>query len=317
MNAAVTPVFAFDFNAEGLARPSEGDGPPEGGFRWLHLDRHDAALVDWLANKVPPVVAHALVQAETRPRCDIHEGGLMLNLRGVNLNPGEDEEDMVSLRVWARADLLLTVRLRRLKAVAAVREAVEAEQPFVGPGAVLAAVTAGLTDRIEAVSLALEDEADALEETMFDAPDGLGARLAPLRQKAIKLGRYLRPQREALARLCVAEVDFLSGPDRVHLRETANMLTRSVEELEATRDRLAAVQDHLDVQTGQKLGRNGYLLSVVAAVFLPLGFLTGLFGVNVGGMPGVGSANAFAVLTAAMAVLGVVLVAVLRWMKWM
>ncbi len=29
-----------------------------------------------------------------------------------------------------------------------------------------------------------------------------------------------------------------------------------------------------------------YLLSVITAIFLPLGFLTGLFGINLGGMPG-------------------------------
>ncbi|HEY5718587.1 MAG TPA: CorA family divalent cation transporter, partial [Motiliproteus sp.] len=36
-----------------------------------------------------------------------------------------------------------------------------------------------------------------------------------------------------------------------------------------------------------------YVLSLVAAVFLPLGFLTGLLGINVGGIPGVENPNAF------------------------
>ena len=36
-----------------------------------------------------------------------------------------------------------------------------------------------------------------------------------------------------------------------------------------------------------------YVLSVIAAVFLPLGFLTGLLGINVGGMPGADNAAAF------------------------
>jgi zinc transporter len=65
-----------------------------------------------------------------------------------------------------------------------------------------------------------------------------------------------------------------------------------------------------------RLERNGYRLSVVAAIFLPLGFLTGLFGVNVGGMPGVQSGHAFLLLCIGMAVIGVVSAAVMRWLRW-
>ena len=36
-----------------------------------------------------------------------------------------------------------------------------------------------------------------------------------------------------------------------------------------------------------------YMLTVVAGIFLPLGFLTGLLGINVGGMPGVDDPRAF------------------------
>ncbi|MBO6550915.1 MAG: hypothetical protein JJ964_15025, partial [Rhizobiales bacterium] len=44
-----------------------------------------------------------------------------------------------------------------------------------------------------------------------------------------------------------------------------------------------------------KLNKNMYLLSIIAAVFLPLGFLTGLLGINVGGIPGAENKDAFLV----------------------
>ena len=58
-------------------------------------------------------------------------------------------------------------------------------------------------------------------------------------------------------------------------------------------------------------------LSIAAAVFLPLGFLTGLFGVNVGGMPGVDDPHAFAILCLAMVGLAAIMLAVLKWLRWL
>jgi zinc transporter len=56
---------------------------------------------------------------------------------------------------------------------------------------------------------------------------------------------------------------------------------------------------------------------VGAGIFLPVSFLTGLFGVNVGGMPGLNSPWAFAILCGAMVLLALVLVAIIRRMKWL
>ena len=49
------------------------------------------------------------------------------------------------------------------------------------------------------------------------------------------------------------------------------------------------IQDELSNRLSDRMNRNMYLLSVVAAIFLPLGFLTGLLGVNVAGIPGTDS----------------------------
>jgi zinc transporter len=59
-----------------------------------------------------------------------------------------------------------------------------------------------------------------------------------------------------------------------------------------------------------------YVLSIVAAVFLPLGFLTGLLGINVGGIPF--AENPWGFLAVVVALLGVVALELLvfRWRRW-
>ena len=60
---------------------------------------------------------------DTRPRCTPIEGGAIVNLRGVNMNPGFESDEMISLRMWGEPGRLSSVRASRLMAVGDVREA--------------------------------------------------------------------------------------------------------------------------------------------------------------------------------------------------
>jgi zinc transporter len=168
-----------------------------------------------------------------------------------------------------------------------------------------------LTRRVQDVVFDLADRVEQIEEAQSDQTISLPPDMGELRRQAIRLRRYLGPQRDALLRLS----DATHGNSAAQ-REVANQTILHVEELDALNGRLNALQDQHDSQASAAHGRNSYVLSIVAAVFLPLGFLTGVFGVNVGGMPGVDHPAAFAVLCLGMAALGVVLLGVLRWLRW-
>ncbi|MFT6912103.1 MAG: zinc transporter [Paracoccaceae bacterium] len=322
----LSAICAFDVDAGGTVHRVSDLWPATepstaGGYRWLHLDMKDAALAAWGHAHLPKAVFDALTEPQTRPRCDAMEGGMILTLRGVNTNPGAKAEDMVSLRLWVREDRIITVRARRLMAVTTLRHRMEAGQPPATPIVLLCDLVRDLTDRIETVSLDLEEQVDMAEDALFS--DGSDRETvddksrANVRQRIIKLRRFVGPQREALARIAAFDAPFVDARTRMLLRETTNRATRTVEELDANRDRLAVVQEHRDAQTAMLLGRNSYVLSIVAAIFLPLGFLTGLFGVNLAGMPGAQSVWAFGALCGGSVAVGIVLFVVFRWTKWL
>ena len=319
---ALKPICVFDIDGDGHSVPIDVSWPTTSinkgvVYRWLHFDVADPALEKWMKEFLPTSAQRALRQAETRPRCDYIDGGLLLNLRGVNLNPGADADDMVSLRLWVSDGLIVSARRRKIWAMDEIRQQME---QGTGPGSVglfLAALTFGLIKRIEGVSVELEEDADAVEEDALTRPQNISAKVAQCRQSVIKLRRFIRPQKEALIELANQKGFPLEKRVVVMLRETANKTTRTVEALDATHDRLSATQDHLDILHASALGRNSYVLSVVAAIFLPLGFLTGLFGINVGGMPGTESSMGFWLVTGGSVVIGAALFVVFRFAKWL
>ena len=126
----------------------------------------------------------------------------------------------------------------------------------------------------------------------------------------------MAPQREAINQLRMSDVTWLNDNHEHHLVEAYNHVSRYVEDLDAIRERAQIVKDELANILSDKLNKNMYILSVIAAVFLPLGFLTGLLGVNVGGIPGSDNHYAFAVFCVILMVIVIMQVAIFKKLKW-
>ena len=87
---------------------------------WVHIDAENDNTGKWLQTAVPyldPFIIKALIVDETRPRMTEIGNGILLILRGVNLNKNSDPEDMVSIRLWVDEKRIISVRKRNLKAV--------------------------------------------------------------------------------------------------------------------------------------------------------------------------------------------------------
>ena len=157
---------------------------------------------------------------------------------------------------------------------------------------------------------------DALEERLDqDDPERLRDDSLHLRRRALPLKRFLAPQREALTAFSKARVAFMRDDTRVLIAEEAERTVRLVEALDALRERSALLQEEVAGDIADRLNRNTYTLSIVAAIFLPLGFLTGLLGINVGGMPGADTPWAFWAVVALCVALGVAGLWVMRRLR--
>lgn len=323
MNEGKGPICAFVLDGKGGGRGVGWDGirtwRPEDGTLWVHLDRNDERSRRWLAEEsgLDPISAEALLEEETRPRSLKMDHGHLVILRGVNLNPGQDPEDMVSLRCWVEPGRIVTVRLRKLMAIEDVRSLIAAGRGPRDVGGLAVTVADRLVERMGPVLTDLEDEIDRLEGELLARTDlNTVPSFGELRRKAIMLRRYLAPQRDALARLLIEPLDWLSSAQKLQLREVGDQVIRYVEDLDAVRERASIIQEELTNRIGMRMNRTMYVLSLVATIFLPLGFLTGLLGVNVAGIPGADYPWAFALFAAVLLALATLEYLIFRRLRW-
>lgn len=287
---------------------------------WLHMDANHPDTKSWLeqeATYLDPFIVDALLEDETRPRMTQINNGVLLILRGVNLNQDARPEDMVSIRLWVDQYRIISVRRRKLKAVWDIDERIKAGKGPRDAGHFICMLVARLFDRMEPVLSDLDELTDNVEEKILENADtALRGTIVNIRKQAIVYRRYMAPQRDAIGQLRMADLDWLDESHKRHLQESHNHVTRYVEDLDAVRERAQIVKDELANILTDKLNKNMYVLSIVAAIFLPLGFLTGLLGINVGGIPGADYGNAFWLFCAMLTTVVVIQVVIFKKLKW-
>lgn len=256
-------------------------------FVWVHFDDCDTDTEAWLADqgKLPALVIGAMVATETRPRLERIDGGALINLRGPGVEGAINPDLLSSVRVWAAKGRVFTVT--RLDLVALADVEVNLKSGHVSdPGDFIATLAMAITEE-------LDPDVAALGDTLDDCEEHVGGRallpmrrvIARTRSTAIGYRRFVAPQRSALEKLAALDVDWLDDDDRMHLNEAADRAARMAEELEAIRERSALLHEQLTDLRAETVDTRGLVISVVALVFLPLTFLTGLLGMNVSGIP--------------------------------
>ncbi len=315
-------LFGFSFDANG-ARDLRGfDDPPLEGerLRWLHLDWRAEESRRWLLDQagVDPVAAEAALEGTVRPRVTRFGDALLIVLRAANFEVGRAREDLVSLRILAQANLLVTLRRTRVRSAEDVRNLVLAHPAaFRDSADLLASLSSHVQDRLQGVLEDLADKLDDFEDRIADpkqSPER--SEIADLRRSFIALRKSLVPQREALARLSTEAHPLLGRKHEKELHEEALRAARLVDEVESSRERALVLMEEMAVQSTEELNRRIYFFTVIAAIFLPLTFVAGALGMNVGGIPFSDHPQGFLAVSGLLGGIGILIWLLLRRRRW-
>jgi zinc transporter len=317
-------IFAYIIDGEGGGTAVDwkgiSDWRPQKGLLWIHLDYSNEHVKQWLEteSKLNTLSCNILIEQDTRPRFITTQEGFLLILRGVNCNPGSDPDDMVALRMSFEENRIITIRHRRVMAINDIHEATEAGSGPKSAVGFLTMVIDRMVNRMGDVVADIDDQVDELEDTVLTAESyELRSQLAKIRRQIIGLRRYIAPQRDVMARLQNEPLEWLSDKAKLHLRELLERTARFVEDLDSARDRAAITQEELNNRLSEQMNKAMYVLSIVAAIFLPLSLLTGLLGINVGGIPGAENKWAFLLVTFLLVLIALMLISLFRRLKWL
>ncbi|MGS3629598.1 zinc transporter ZntB [Enterobacter hormaechei] len=286
-------VFAWVFDGQGGARPLEDQDHIDSEHPcWLHPQLH--APGQRRVARVHAAIAQrrfrdALAGESLRPRVSRMGEGTLITLRCINGSTDERPDQLVAMRVYM--DERLNRFPTRQRKVLALDDVINDLKEGTGPadcGSWLVDVCDALTDHASEFIEELHDKIIDLEDNLLDQQIPPRGFLALLRKQLIVMRRYIDP---SARRLCAAgqrthELDERrSAPQNAGLSLTGSDVDWT--RLTSCIARTAVMADEIAQVMQESLARRTYTMSLMAIVFLPSTFLTGLFGVNLGGIPAV------------------------------
>lgn len=286
---------------------------------WVDLDASHTETRSWLGNNtsIDEITIEALLADDPRPRMGQIDTGIFVILRGVNLNENASPEDMVSVRLWIDDKKIISLHTRKLKTLTDIADNLNTRYIIQNSGDFITILVERLFERMQPTLELLNEKIDDIEESLLNTTTPLSRdAINTIRKQAIIFKRHLSPKRDALRQLYSSNTKYIDDIHKRKLQESYNHITRYVEDLDAIRERAQIVKDEIVNILNDKLNKNMYILSMIAAIFLPLGFLTGLLGINVGGIPGAENKYAFMIFSGILTLIVIIQIIIFRRLKW-
>lgn len=291
---------------------------------WQHFDYQNPSTYQLLLNdyKLDQTIVDALTDDETRPRYFTTEKGFVIILRGINRNIDDDIDDMLSLRIYVDDKKIITLSHRNVQAINFVLDKLKKNKGPKNTSECFMMIADYLASDISDFAEEIGDKTNDLEEKVIDMDNlsdfGLRAELSALRRQIISVRRYTYPQKEIFQNLHHNESTFFKTiKSKADLREIYNTLTKSVEDLDYSRDHLSISHEELQSKMSINMSRIMYMISIVTVIFMPLGLIAGLLGINVAGIPYAEKDWAFAGVCLLLILIGGTLLTIMKKLRWL
>ena len=283
--------------------------------RWTHFQVDESnCLIEHPEFVGLDELLHSIITAPTvRPRFLEKENGVILILT-TTVASKQLEEPLASVRFWITRDDIISVSVSKFieQTLIPIRDSLIQRSN--------ATVISVINEVIDVFTSRLVTQIDELEEQLSAAEKIVATRevndaclnLSMLRVHIADLRRYMMPQRDALEKLMVSKSSQIQKSDRPRLIEAHDLSARIFERLNDLRDRAIIINDEIENLRDRQLNRRTYTFTLIATIFLPLSFLTGLLGMNIGGIPATDLRSAFWIFTIACCVLIAAQIYILR-----
>jgi zinc transporter len=287
---------------------------------WVDIDVSTPEDQRWLESEsgLKEETRQLLAQAITTNRRETLEDGLFVSLYGINPDESTDRHEFVSLRLLLQAQRIVTAHTDQIQGIQGVQQEIEAENGPQDSAGFLAMVAIQVAERMEKIITEISGQTDELEDRILeDEFDPPLEEMNALRRRVFRVRRHLAHLKNLLD-FIVSDSSIRTDPaGNDALRDASSRVARYLESIEDTRQRTQLIFDQVQTQLSETMSRATFNLTIIATVFLPLSFLTGLLGVNVAGIPEEHNPWGFWIICLILSAVAILSVVFLRWKRWM
>jgi len=284
---------------------------------WLHFNLIDVRARKWIqqCSHLPEEAREFLLVADNHMRIISVEPGYVAVLGDLCHEFVDNAERLDVMRLYVDHHCLITARRQPLASVDKLRKAIGKGLKVQRPIRLVIHFLHYVTDTLSDLIMQLHHDVEDIEEQILvGKTDGVGGELGRIRRTAAQLRRRLVPQQNALLGFSTRLPNWIVEDDAYDLRAAVDRLGALSHDLELIQEQARLLHEQASARMIEATNRNLYILSIVTTIFMPMTLISGIFGMNLGGMPGVNHDVGFWYGIAVMIATGLLTVIILR--RW-
>ncbi|MEW5796704.1 MAG: magnesium/cobalt transporter CorA [Candidatus Zixiibacteriota bacterium] len=254
---------------------------------WINVDGlHEPAVVEGVGGQLGlhPLHLEDVVNTMGRPKVEDTDEYVFVILKMLYLKADEGELVVEHVGVAFGRDWVVTFQEPGRDVFDAVRHRIRKTEPrnrFMSTDYLAYALLDAVVDSYFAVVEDIGERIERLEDDIADHPTSEGAAaIRDLRKKLILLRKAVYPLREVAGGLERVESGLISDSTRPYLRDLYEHTVQVIDTVEMHREMLSTLLDLYHTGVSNRLNEIMKILTIIATIFIPLGFLAGVYGMN-------------------------------------
>ncbi len=301
------------------------------GLLWLHFvatDETDAAFLEGILHLHPLAVEDCLNRRYARPKVDDYGDFIFLTLHGIDYARTDETVHTTELDLFVGSHFVISSTVDSIPSIQHLADDIERMRwtgeastngdGTAAPSALAHVIVDALVDSVLPALDRMHEVTDLIEVDALERPDrDTLAQIQHLKRSANELHRVMGPQRELMLRISRNDYPLLTGTSTLFFRDVYDHLVRIEDLTSVLRERgdnaLTTYLTAVNIRQNEAMR----ILATVAAIFLPLTLITGIYGMNFEHMPELGWRWAYPAVLALMFAIGLTITVVLLVRPWL
>ncbi|MBD3917513.1 magnesium/cobalt transporter CorA [Paenibacillus sp. PR3] len=289
--------------------------PPDKGFYWIDADLEDLVILQPLFGLHDLSVEDCLSEEEQRPKIEIHEGHYFIVINSIRF---DDEEIFLrALNIFLGRHYIITVTKQKINELRSLKPVLW-EQEVDKPDRFLYHLVDLVVDNYFFVGDRIEVRIENLEEDilMHTKKTHLNE-IIGLRSEILWLKKVLGPQRDVIATLNKKDLKLIDDQLQKYFSDIYENAVKISETFDTYRDLMSNLREAYQSSLSNRANEIMRVFTALTTIFMPLTFITGIYGMNFDFIPGMHLHNGSYIVLSFMILLGLGMFYFFRKKDWL
>lgn len=324
-------IYHLQYDEAGWAEQDYNDYTPASSFAstrekvdWYDIRGiHDTVLIENIGTQFNfhPLVLEDIADTQQRPKFDDFPGNIFLSMRALQFNKATKKLEYEHITLCAGPGYVVSFQEDETDLFASVRNRIRQEESRIRKRSadyLLYALADNITDHYFTVLEQVEDEIERIEARIIEDPQETAkSEIHWLKRQLQKARKTIFPLKEAIGKFSRSDNALIDPKTSIFLQDLYDHAIQVSDTVEGHRDFLYNLQDLYNSEVSFKMNQTVQVLTVVSAIFIPLTFLCGVYGMNFVNMPELSNPDGYYILWAVMILLSILCLLYFRRKRWL